>query len=140
MVKNAEMAKDLFADQAHPVAQMMHQMDRAMSDSASLKDLPFDLIAPQLKSMAAAARLAWNPYLHNPKLPKRLKRIKVPTLIVRAEHDTLIPAVHAQTYAEEIAGATLVEVPDAAHMISIEKPAELATVITEFLSRTQRAA
>jgi len=136
----AEMAKDLFADQSHPIAQMMHQMERTMADSGSLKDIPFELIEPQLKSMAAAARLAWNPYLHNPKLPKRLKRIKVPTLIVRAERDTLIPAAHARAYADEIAGAKLVEVPDAAHMISIEKPAELATVVTDFLSRVPEPA
>jgi len=136
----AEMAKDLFADQSHPVAQMMHQMDRAMSDTSSLKDIPFELIAPQLKSMAATARLAWNPYLHNPKLQKRLKRINVPALIVRAERDTLIPGSHARTYADEIPGAKLVEVPDAAHMISLEKPAELAAIVTDFLSRVPEPA
>ena len=136
----AEMAKDLFADQSHPVAQMMQQMDRMMSDSGSLKDIPFELIEPQLKCMAATARVAWNPYLHNPKLQKRLKRINVPTLVVRAERDTLIPGSHARTYADEIPDARLVEVSDAAHMIAIEKPAELASIVTEFLSKVPQPA
>ena len=130
----AEMAKDLFVDQAHPVAQMMNQMDRAMSDAGSLKDIPFELIAPQLKSMAATARIGWNPYLHNPKLRRRLQRIKVPTLIVRAESDTLIPAAHTRAYADEIPGAELVEVANAAHMVVMEHPAELAAIIQKFVT------
>lgn len=130
----AEMAQDLFADQSHPVAQMMKQMDRAMSDAASLKDIPFELIAPQLKSMAAAARIGWNPYLHNPRLRRRLRRIKVPTLIIRAESDTLIPASHARAYADEIPGAKFVEVANAAHMVVLEHPAELAAIVNEFVS------
>ena len=85
--------------------------------------------------MAAAAGLGWNPYLHNPKLRKRLPRIKVSTLVVRAERDSLIPEPHAQTYAAEIPGARLGKVPDVAHMISIERPVELAAVVSDFLSR-----
>ena len=128
----AEMAKDLFADQSHPVAQMMKQMDRAMSDAGSLKDIPFELIAPQLKSMAAAARIGWNPYLHNPKLRRRLHRIGVPTLIVRGESDTLIPASHARAYVDEIPGAEFVEVANAAHMVVLEHPAQLAAIVNKF--------
>ncbi len=130
----AEMAKDLFADQSHPMAQMMNQMDKAMSDASALKNIPFELIAPQLKSQAAAARIGWNPYLHNPKLRKRLHRIKVPTLVIRAESDTLIPAAHCRAYADEIPGAELVEVANAAHMVVLEQPAELAAIINEFVT------
>jgi pimeloyl-ACP methyl ester carboxylesterase len=83
--------------------------------------------------MAAAARLGWNPYLHNPKLRKRLPSIKVPTLVVRAERDTLIPEPHAQTYVAEIPSAKLVKAPDVAHMISIERPNSPA-VVSDFLS------
>jgi len=136
----AEMAVDLFADKSHPMAQMMLAMDRTMSDASALKDIPFELIEPTLKSMAAAARLAWNPYLHNPKLRKRLPRIKVPTLVVRAERDTLIPEPHSQTYAAEIPGAKLVKVPDVAHMISVERPAELSAVVSAFLASVPQPA
>jgi pimeloyl-ACP methyl ester carboxylesterase len=128
----AEMAKDLFADQSHPVAQMMNQMDKAMSDASALKNIPFELIAPQLKSQAAAARIGWNPYLHNPRLRRRLGRIKVPTLVVRAESDTLIPAAHCRAYADEIPGAEFVEVANAAHMVVLEHPGEVAAIINRF--------
>ena len=129
----SEMAADLFADQSHPMAQMMRQVDRTLADSAALSAIPFDLIRPQLQALAATARLAWNPYLHNPKLRPRLGRISVPTLVVRGAQDTLIPAAHAQTYADEITGAKLQQVPNAAHLISVERPAELATIVNDFL-------
>lgn len=130
-----EMAEDLFADQSHPMAQMMHQMDKMIAGSGGMRGaIPFEMVKPQLQSMAAAARLAWDPYLHNPKLRKRLHRITAPTLVVRAAKDTLIPAAHAETYAREIPGAKFVEVPDAAHLIAVERPQELAVVVTDFLA------
>lgn len=128
-----EMAADLFADQSHPMAQMMRQMDRTMADSAALSTIPFELIRPQLQAMAATARLAWNPYLHNPKLRERLGRINSPTIVVRGAQDTLIPAAHAQTYAMEIPGANLLEVPNTAHLISVERPEQLAAIVNDFL-------
>jgi pimeloyl-ACP methyl ester carboxylesterase len=128
-----EMAADLFADQSHPVAQMMLQMDRLVTEGG-VGSISFELIKPQIKAMTATARLAWNPYLHNPKLRGRLWRIKAPTLVIHGEKDGLIPAAHAETYAGEIAGARYVEIEGVAHMIVLEKPAELARVVGEFIA------
>jgi pimeloyl-ACP methyl ester carboxylesterase len=129
------MAADLFADQSFPMAVMMHAMDKMMEQAGGTSlEIPFEMIKPQLQTMAATARIAWDPYLHNPKLQKRLYRISVPTLVVRCARDTLIPAAHTSTYAREIPGARLVEIADAAHMVSLERPAELAAVVREFLA------
>jgi pimeloyl-ACP methyl ester carboxylesterase len=127
-----EMVPDLFADESHPVAQIMLQMNKLLTEGGADR-IPFELIKPQIQAMTATARLGWNPYLHNPKLRGRLWRITAPTLVVRAEKDTLVPAPHAETYAAEIAGARLVTVPDAAHMVVLEKPAELASTVGAFL-------
>ncbi|HUF54897.1 MAG TPA: alpha/beta hydrolase [Dehalococcoidia bacterium] len=78
--------------------------------------------------------MAGIPYLHNPKLQCRLWRISCPTLVIRGEHDGLIPAEHAKAYAEGIRGAKYVSLPDVAHMIPLEKPTELATIAGEFLA------
>lgn len=136
----AEMCEDLFFDKSHPMAQMMLQMDRTMSDTANLAHLPFEMLEPTLKAMAASARLGWNPYLHNPKLRKRLHRITAPTLVVRAKHDTLIPEPHSRAYAEAIRGAQFVEVPEAAHMITIECPDKVAEIVNEFLAKAPQPA
>jgi pimeloyl-ACP methyl ester carboxylesterase len=45
--------------------------------------------------------------------------------------DTLIPRAHAEAYVSEIPGARLVEVQGAAHLLSIEKPAELAGLVRD---------
>ena len=82
-----EMADDLFADQSQPMAQMMH----AMAD-ISMDEIPFEMIKPFYQTMSATARLAWDPYLHDPKLRKRLHRVTAPTLVVHGKQDTLIPA------------------------------------------------
>ncbi len=131
----ADMAGDLFADQSHPMAQLMLQMDRMLADGRALASIPFELVRPQVQALAATARLAWNPYLHNPKLRNRLGRVSSPTIIVRGAQDTLVPAAHSQSYAEEIKGAKLIEVQNAAHLISVERPAELAAIANDFLTQ-----
>ena len=128
----AEMAADLYYDQSHPVAQLMLAMSEFRADFSITPKVTFEMIQPIAQTMAATARLAWDPYLHNPKLRRRLWRISAPTLVVHGAHDGLIPAAHAEAYAEEIEGAQLVEMEEVAHMIPLEKPAELASVIADF--------
>jgi pimeloyl-ACP methyl ester carboxylesterase len=97
-------------------------------------ELPFEMVKPVFQTMAATAKLGWDPYLHNPKLRKRLWRISAPTLVVRGVADTLIPEAHARTYAAEIPGARYQEIGQAAHMVMIERPDALASAIAEFAS------
>lgn len=124
-----EMAEDMFADQGHPVAQMMHALDGFRSDPARVGELTFEMIKPLVQTMAATARLGWDPYLHNPRLRRRLYRITCPTVVVRGAQDTLVPPEHARAYAEEIPGARLVEVPDAAHLLVFERPDALVDLL-----------
>jgi pimeloyl-ACP methyl ester carboxylesterase len=128
----SEMAEDLFHDQSHPIAVMMHAIDYR-SDPGQLGSITFDMLRPVVTSMAATARLGWDPYLHNPKLAKRLHRIAAPTLVVHAAHDTLVPAAHATFFAENIPRARLAVLPDAAHLAPLERGPELADLVREFL-------
>ena len=97
-------------------------------------EIPIELVLPMWKAMSATAKLGWDPYLHNPKLRGRLRRITAPTLVVRAAQDGMVPAVHAETYAAEIPGARLEVIEEAAHWLPFERPAELAAVTREFLT------
>jgi pimeloyl-ACP methyl ester carboxylesterase len=125
-----ELAEVLFADQNHPVAQALHAAQTVMD---AHQPVPFELVKPQLQAMAATAKLGWRPYLHNPKLARRLYRVTAPTLIVHGQQDGLIPRAHAEAYAEGIAGARLIDVDGAAHLLPLEKPTELAALIREHL-------
>ena len=97
-----ELAGDLFADQDHPVAQLMRAMAALEADPAQI---PFDLVRPILQAQAATAKVGWNPYLHDPKLPGRLARVSAPTLVVHARHDGIVPRAHAEAYAALIPDA-----------------------------------
>ena len=122
----AELAEDLFADQQHPMAQVMHEM-QAVLDARG--DVPFEVLRPTLQSLAATAKVAWNPYLHDPKLRRRLYRVSAPTLIVHGREDRLIPKEHAEAYHEGIVGSRLVHVDGAGHLLPLEKPDELVALI-----------
>ncbi|HZQ27233.1 MAG TPA: alpha/beta hydrolase [Acidimicrobiales bacterium] len=127
-----ELARDLFADEQHPVAQLMTSLSTATT--ADPGDLPFELLRPVFQSLAATAKLAWDPYLHNPKLARRLYRVTAPTLVVHGTRDGLIPRAHAEAYAAGITGARLVDVEGAAHMLPLEQPDELARLVGEHIA------
>ncbi len=64
-----------------------------------------------------------------------LSRITCPTLIVVGTDDQLTPPAAAHSMAAAIPGAELVEVPDAAHLVSLEQPAIVNPIIERFLER-----
>jgi pimeloyl-ACP methyl ester carboxylesterase len=88
---------------------------------------------PMVQSMAATAKLGWNPYLHNPKLPSRLRRITAPTLVVAGSADRFTPRAHADAYTAGIAGARLAVIEGAGHMVPMERPEEFTAAVREFL-------
>jgi pimeloyl-ACP methyl ester carboxylesterase len=132
-----DLAEDLYADQSHPMAQMMHALDAWVGDVTKMVDLPAGMLMPMVQSMAATAKLGWNPYLHNPKLPGRLRRITAPTLVVAGSADRFTPRAHADAYAAGIAGARLAVIEGAGHMAPMERPEEFTAVVREFLAASE---
>jgi pimeloyl-ACP methyl ester carboxylesterase len=130
----AELAEMMFADQSHPVAQAMHAMAEFTGDVGKFVEIPIEMVLPIWKALGATARLAWDPYLHNPKLRGRLRRITSPTLVVAGAQDGLVPRAHAETYAAEIRDARLVVIENAAHWLPYEQPEILARLIREFVA------
>jgi pimeloyl-ACP methyl ester carboxylesterase len=75
-----------------------------------------------------------------------LEELQQPALIVHGERDGLIPnpylhpgrASHVfATGAKRLPHATLVEIPDAGHMVQVERPAQVDTAILTFLRETR---
>jgi pimeloyl-ACP methyl ester carboxylesterase len=128
-----ELARDLFADESHPFVVAADQMAQMTTMKV---DPPFELVRPMLQSLAATAKVAWNPYLHNPRLRRRLHRISAPTLVVHGAQDRLSPRAHAEAYAAGIPGARLVDVEGAGHMLPLEKAAELAALVRGHVTRS----
>jgi len=62
-------------------------------------------------------------------LAGRLYRVKAKTVIVWGESDKLIPPVYGPAFKDAIAGSKLVNVPEAGHMVVMEKPADVARAV-----------
>lgn len=93
-----------------------------------------DAIIAAYREATALARFAWVPFLNDPKLERRLRRITAPALVAAPSDDRVIPVEHAKRYADRLPDATYTEVPDCGHAMYFEKPAEFAELVAAFLS------
>lgn len=75
----------------------------------------------------------WQPYMHNPKLRERLRRIDVPTLVVWGESDQIVRPDYGRAYAQAIPGARFQLISKAGHMSPVENPEAVAGAIVGFL-------
>src|SRR5205809_6804417 len=86
-----------------------------------------DTLALQYRQGAALARVAWNPYLYDPLLRRRLARLTAPTLLCWGALDPLPPLVpFGQTWTMEIPGARLHVCAVSGHVAHLEVPAAVA--------------
>ena len=96
--------------------------------------LELDAIIAAYREATSLARFAWVPYLSDPKLERRLRRITAPTLVVAPSDDRLIPVAHARRYAALINGADYAEVAECGHAMYVERPAAFASLVASFLA------
>lgn len=127
-VRPPELADHLFADTSHWMAQLLKAIDMTTAPP------PPEILLPLLQAMEVGARVGWNPYMHDPKLPGRLHRVRARTLVVWGEEDGFIPVEQGRRYAELISGARLETIPDCGHLPVLERPAELARLVRAHLS------
>jgi pimeloyl-ACP methyl ester carboxylesterase len=62
-------------------------------------------------------------------LAQRLYRIRARTVIVWGESDKLIPPIYGSGFLSGIAGSRLVNVPEAGHMVILEKPEAIVEAV-----------
>ena len=104
--------------------------------AAMLAQTPTDAeLAIERKNRLTTAKLGWNPRLYNPDLHKWLHRITVPTLIVWGDDDKVFPLPYGEAYQKLIPGSQLEVLKDTGHTLQIERPGELAALMTRFLAQ-----
>lgn len=69
-----------------------------------------------------------------PDLRPLLPRITCPTLVAVGEADQLTPLACAQEIAAAISGARLLQLPGAGHMLTLEQPAAVNTLLLDWLA------
>ncbi|HEV7188854.1 MAG TPA: alpha/beta hydrolase [Blastococcus sp.] len=64
----------------------------------------------------------------------------VPTLVLTGDEDTLIPKEHSERLVELLPDAELIVVPEAGHMVLLEKPAEVNAALGGLLDKVRATA
>ena len=91
-----------------------------------------DMIVNQFREMTSTARVAWERN-YDPKLPRYLHRVTVPTLLLWGEQDRLVPVQQAAVWAKALPNAEIRTVPDVGHLVLEENP-EGMRIVKEFLA------
>jgi pimeloyl-ACP methyl ester carboxylesterase len=120
----------------HPIEETLLHLFHDPMRAAQLLPTEFgpEVIVHAYREAATLARLSWNPYLYNPKLPRRLQRVKAPTLVVWGENDTFLPVQHAEAYTRLIPAATLHRIGQCGHLVPFEQADAFAEVVLPFLA------
>lgn len=120
------------------VATIFHRPEAALALAPT--DQSIDTLVELHRQNAALARVAWNPYLYDPRLRRRLARITAPTLLAWGEHDRLVPLACADTWRQEIPGARLVTFRHSGHVPQLEEPEAVAAAIVDFCDGVEASA
>lgn len=107
-----------------------------VSRAPDLKLLDDDAFLRLAHANEAVARHAWEPYMHDPKLPRRLSRITTPTLIVTGSADRFVlEPDYGQRWVERLGGPTrAVDLDGVGHRIEEETPRDLASLLVDFIA------
>ena len=105
-----------------------------------LTELSEAVVTDRIRAREALARFVWQPYMHDPKLARRLHRITAPTLLLRGVDDRIVAPGVAALLAEKIPGARLQKIDRAGHLPHIEQPAATLAAIKTFIDALPAAA
>ena len=108
-----EMVRNLFVDQKLAEARLAQPEDIDIS----------------LKNRHTTARLAWEPRLHDPYLPKWLHRIDVPVKILWGRQDRILPVAFVGVYRKLLPKAEISILENCGHLPHAEKPDEFVEII-----------
>jgi len=116
-----EMPKYLFHDPEAGAKLMTSGLD--LSDPKFLQDY----LVRNARQLGMAGKLLFP--IPERGLAERLYRVKAKTVIVWGESDKMIPPIYGPAFQSAIAGSTLVNVPEAGHMVIAEKPADVLRAV-----------
>lgn len=109
---------------------LYHDPARMVRDPSALTDEELTIVVRNRETLAL---IAWEPYLHNPKLKHRLHRIASPVLILRGESDGLVSSEYLRSYAQLLPKARIATIAAAGHMPHLEQPDAFAAAVLAFL-------
>jgi pimeloyl-ACP methyl ester carboxylesterase len=82
-----------------------------------------------LKNKHTTARLAWEPRLHDPQLPKWLHRIDVPVKLIWGREDRILPVQFLEHFRKLMPKAQAHVIEGAGHLPHVEKADEFVAIV-----------
>ena len=114
-----EFGKLTFCNQAFRVAPATLTDDQRAVTDANLRTL---------------AVYAGDPYMHDPKLRRRLHRIGMPVLVIWGEQDGVASIEYGLVYAESFPHARFEPISEAGHLPHLEQPAATLKAVNQFVA------
>jgi pimeloyl-ACP methyl ester carboxylesterase len=122
---------DIFAmPQADAQKLLFHDPAKFTPDLTKMSD---EQLAAMFRARETLALLVWEPWMHNPKLARRLHRAVMPALFIRGVSDGLVSDEYLQAYARLLPNATTKTIAAAGHVPQIEQPDAFASAVLEFV-------
>jgi pimeloyl-ACP methyl ester carboxylesterase len=107
-----------------------HDPSRHAVDFNGMSD---DALVVHARNWDALCLYGWEPYMYNPRLPRWLCRIAVPTLVLWGASDGVVTPEYGRAYCSLIPGAEFHLIDQAGHHPEIEQPEALAQHVARFL-------
>jgi pimeloyl-ACP methyl ester carboxylesterase len=79
-------------------------------------------------------RTAWKPYMYSQTLPHLLGGVRTPSLIIWGDDDQIVPINAGHVYTKALRNATMTTIAECGHFAEMEKPAEVAKLVTDFIN------
>ena len=115
-----ELVPYLFHDQTCPAAAQLLAMTELFGARDDRTDEQVELLISLVRGFRTAAKFLFPIPEHG--LERRLWRITAPTLVVWGAEDRFAAPLYGKIFAEQIRGARLETVPQAGHLIGLERP------------------
>jgi 2-hydroxy-6-oxonona-2,4-dienedioate hydrolase len=77
-------------------------------------------------------RIAWKPYMYSQSLPYLLGGVRAPALVVWGRQDRVVPLECGERYSWLLPNARLVVIEECGHCVEMERPEELAKLVSRF--------
>jgi len=125
-----ELVPYLFHDQSCPAAQAMLAMTSLVSDKDDRTEEQVELLIGLVRGFRTAAKFLFPIPEHG--LEKRLPRITAPTLLVWGADDRFVAPSYAEIFRARIPDARVEIVPEAGHLVGLERPEPYARALLRF--------
>jgi pimeloyl-ACP methyl ester carboxylesterase len=91
-------------------------------------------LAGQQANMATLRVVAGVPYMHDPKLLRRLDRIQIPTLVIWSDSDRIATPAYGHAYAAALSNARFEVITNAGHLPQLEQPDATFALIDQYFT------